>query len=66
MKDGVVYIVVLFSGGLVSPGTRGGVSPDIPPRNGDAQDRVLSVSGKKKCSACKDELGNVFFLLQFE
>jgi len=31
--------------------------PQVPPRLGDGQDRVLSVSGKKKCSHCKDELG---------
>jgi len=31
--------------------------PQVPPRQGEGQDRVLSVSGKKKCSHCKDELG---------
>jgi len=31
--------------------------PQVPPRLGEGQDRVLSVSGKKKCSHCKDELG---------
>lgn len=31
--------------------------PQVPPRAGEGQDRVLSVSGKKKCSHCKDELG---------
>ena len=33
--------------------------PQVPPRLADPrQDRVLSVSGKKKCSHCKEELGN--------
>merc|ERR1711994_109332 len=33
--------------------------PQVPPRLGQdpRQDRVLSVSGKKKCSHCKEELG---------
>jgi len=35
--------------------------PQVPPRLGDAGagagDRVLSVSGKKRCSHCKEELG---------
>merc|ERR1719180_388606 len=34
--------------------------PQVPPRlgeSGDRQDRVLSVSGKKRCSHCKEELG---------
>jgi len=32
--------------------------PQVPPRLGEPrQDRVLSVSGKKKCSHCKEELG---------
>ena len=33
--------------------------PQVPPRLGPdtRQDRVLSVSGKKKCSHCKEELG---------
>jgi len=34
--------------------------PQVPPRlgeSGERQDRVLSVSGKKKCSHCKEELG---------
>jgi len=37
----------------------GPVVPQVPARSGpgDSQERVLSVSGKKKCSACKDELG---------
>ena len=34
-----------------------GGGPQVPPRGGDGQERVLSVSGKKKCSACKEELG---------
>jgi len=44
------------------PGLAAGIpqipGPQVPPRLGDPrQDRVLSVSGKKKCSHCKDELG---------
>ena len=32
----------------------------MPPREGgERQDRVLSVSGKKRCSHCKEELGNL-------
>lgn len=35
--------------------------PQVPPRLGDSgqerQERVLSVSGRKKCSHCKEELG---------
>lgn len=37
--------------------------PQVPPRNpqetspGSHGDRVLSVSGKKRCSHCKEELG---------
>ena len=37
--------------------------PQVPPRNsqetspGSNGDRVLSVSGKKRCSHCKEELG---------
>lgn len=33
--------------------------PQVPPRTGEAerQERVLSVSGKKRCSHCKEELG---------
>jgi hypothetical protein len=33
--------------------------PQIPPRSAaeGGQERVLSVSGKKKCSHCKEELG---------
>merc|ERR1740128_856079 len=46
---------------LQNDNSSGGVGlggPEIPPRTGgEAQDRVLSVSGKKKCSACKEELG---------
>lgn len=35
-----------------------GAGPQVPPRQGEPpQDRVLSVSGKKKCSHCKEELG---------
>ena len=35
--------------------------PQVPPRLGQdpRQDRVLSVSGKKKCSHCKEELGKL-------
>ena len=35
--------------------------PQVPPRLGQdpRQDRVLSVSGKKKCSHCKEELGTL-------
>ena len=37
--------------------------PQVPPRLGDPrQDRVLSVSGKKKCSHCKEELGKKIIL----
>jgi len=41
---------------------QGGVAsipgPQVPPREGgERQDRVLSVSGKKRCSHCKEELG---------
>ena len=47
-------------------GQTAAVGPAVPPRVQDSQqDRVLSVSGKKKCSACKAELGksakNVIF-----
>jgi len=39
-------------------GQTAAVGPAVPPRVQDSQrDRVLSVSGKKKCSACKAELG---------
>merc|ERR1719270_2827462 len=31
--------------------------PQVPPRLGQTQDKPLSVSGKKKCSHCKEELG---------
>ena len=61
------FINILISsgyGGPVSPHQVGpvpqvaqGPGPQVPPRVGDGQERVLSVSGKKKCSACKDELG---------
>ncbi len=40
--------------------------PQIPPRSsgeGGSQERVLSVSGKKKCSHCKEELGMAFFVV---
>ena len=55
--------------GMQRPGGKDGVSaagpevgaagpgPVVPPRVQDPQDRVLSVSGKKKCSACISELG---------
>ena len=35
--------------------------PQVPPRLGQApgQDKPLSVSGKKKCSHCKEELGKL-------
>ena len=45
---------------------RGLPGPQVPPRNthadgtspmGGSSDRLLSVSGKKKCSHCKEELG---------
>ena len=42
--------------------------PQVPPRNpqetspGSHGDRVLSVSGKKRCSHCKEELGNNIFV----
>ena len=37
-----------------------GAGPQVPPRQGEPpQDRVLSVSGKKKCSHCKEELGEL-------
>ena len=39
-----------------------GPGPQVPPRiggQGTGQDRVLSVSGKKKCSHCKEELGEL-------
>jgi hypothetical protein len=48
-------------------GMRGLPGPQVPPRNapadgtnsgsGSSSDRLLSVSGKKKCSHCKEELG---------
>lgn len=42
----------------IDPGLSGQIpGPQVPPRAGEGQDRVLSVSGKKKCSHCKDELG---------
>lgn len=28
----------------------------------ESQEKILSVSGKKKCSHCGDELGKIFFL----
>merc|ERR1712226_1460433 len=31
--------------------------PQVPPRNADPHKNLLSVSGKKKCSHCKEELG---------
>eukprot|EP00095_Tigriopus_kingsejongensis_P003651 maker-scaffold11_size778918-snap-gene-0.12 protein:Tk03651 transcript:maker-scaffold11_size778918-snap-gene-0.12-mRNA-1 annotation:"inner centromere" len=31
--------------------------PQVPPRNSEPQNSLLSVSGKKKCSHCKEELG---------
>ena len=37
----------------------------VPPRlgeSGDRQDRVLSVSGKKRCSHCKEELGKLPYM----
>ena len=40
----------------------------VPPRlgeSGDRQDRVLSVSGKKRCSHCKEELGKLPCMLLF-
>ena len=43
--------------------------PQVPPRNpqetspGSHGDRVLSVSGKKRCSHCKEELGKNIFCL---
>jgi len=46
-------------GGSVTNG-QDGAGPQVPPRLGGdkpGQDRVLSVSGKKKCSHCKEELG---------
>ncbi len=61
-------------GGSIPPQQSGG--PHLPPRTsttaagggggvggtaGTNQDRVLSVSGKKKCSACREELGRPFF-----
>ena len=42
--------------------------PQVPPRNpqetspGSNGDRVLSVSGKKRCSHCKEELGKQKFI----
>ena len=39
-----------------------GPGPQVPPRisgQANGQDRVLSVSGKKKCSHCKEELGEL-------
>ena len=54
----------IFSGGGGSV-TNGqdGAGPQVPPRLGGdkpGQDRVLSVSGKKKCSHCKEELGELW------
>lgn len=54
-----------------SSNMRGLPGPQVPPRNppagsggegtgsstGGSSDRLLSVSGKKKCSHCKEELG---------
>ena len=44
--------------------------PQVPPRNpsgepqqGSTGERVLSVSGKKRCSHCKEELGKTFCYL---
>ena len=51
-----------FSGGQVpEPAIPQIPGPQVPPRLGQdpRQDRVLSVSGKKKCSHCKDELGKL-------
>jgi len=49
---------------------RGLPGPQVPPRNppssdgksssgNSSNDRLLSVSGKKKCSHCKEELGTL-------
>ena len=57
-------------GGSIPPQQSAG--PHLPPRTsttaagvggtaGTNQDRVLSVSGKKKCSACREELGRHSF-----
>ena len=60
----VPIILFIFSGGGGGSVTNGheGPGPQVPPRiSGQAsgQDRVLSVSGKKKCSHCKEELGEL-------
>ena len=47
---------------------RGLPGPQVPPRNPPpdgksstgSNDRLLSVSGKKKCSHCKEELGKIY------
>ena len=52
---------------------RGLPGPQVPPRNppsadgksssgNSTNDRLLSVSGKKKCSHCKEELGKIIVL----
>ena len=55
--------VMLCSSGphVPEPGIPQIPGPQVPPRlAGDPrQDRVLSVSGKKKCSHCKEELGEL-------
>ena len=54
---------------------RGLPGPQVPPRNthadgtspkGGSSDRLLSVSGKKKCSHCGEELGMNFKLYFFD
>ena len=56
-----------------STNMRGLPGPQVPPRNthadgtsqGGSSDRLLSVSGKKKCSHCKEELGKFLCFLVF-
>ena len=53
---------------------RGLPGPQVPPRNppsadgkssNGSNDRLLSVSGKKKCSHCKEELGKIDLTMIF-
>ena len=56
-----IHFIFSGGGGSVTNG-QDGAGPQVPPRLGGdkpGQDRVLSVSGKKKCSHCKEELGEL-------
>ena len=57
----IIHFIFSGGGGSVANGHEG-PGPQVPPRisgQANGQDRVLSVSGKKKCSHCKEELGEL-------